>query len=46
MMFAPLAVAAGMTPTDKKYVPDFAILRKNMDVVIRASTAQDSVDRV
>jgi len=44
MMFAPLAVAAGITPTDKKHVPDFAKLRKNMDKVIRASTAQDSVE--
>ena len=44
MMFAPLAVAAGITPTDKKYVPDFAKLRKNMDKVIHASTAQDAVE--
>ena len=44
MMFAPLAVAAGITPTDKKYLPDFSQLRKNMDKVIRASTPQDSVE--
>lgn len=43
MLFAPLAVAAGMTPTDEKYNFDFAVLRKNMDALIKASTAQDSV---
>jgi triphosphoribosyl-dephospho-CoA synthase len=43
MLFAPLAVAAGMTPTDKKGVPDFTVLRKNLDAVIKASTAEDSV---
>jgi triphosphoribosyl-dephospho-CoA synthase len=43
MMFAPLAIAAGMTPTDKKYVPDFAVLRNYMDTVIRASTPQDAL---
>ncbi len=43
MLFAPLAVAAGMTPADKKGVPDFAILRKNLDAVIKASTAKDSL---
>ena len=31
MLFAPLAVAAGMTPTDEKYNLDFKVLRKNMD---------------
>jgi triphosphoribosyl-dephospho-CoA synthase len=43
MMFAPLACSRH-NPTDKKYVPDLAKLRKNMDKVIRASTAQDSVE--
>ncbi len=43
MLFAPLAVAAGMTPTDDKYNMDYAVLRRNMDAVIKASTAQDSV---
>ena len=43
MLFAPLAVAAGMTPIDKKYNMDYAVLRKNMDAVIKASTSQDSV---
>lgn len=43
MLFAPLAVAAGMTPTNDKNIPSFALLRKNMDLVIKASTAEDSV---
>ena len=43
MLFAPLAVAAGMTPIDEKLNMDYAVLRKNMDAVIKASTAQDSV---
>lgn len=43
MLFAPLAVAAGMTPTDEKYTPDFELLRKNIDATIKASTAQDAV---
>lgn len=43
MLFAPLAVAAGMTPIDKKYNMDYVVLRKNMDAVIKASTSQDSV---
>jgi triphosphoribosyl-dephospho-CoA synthase len=44
MLFAPLAVAAGMTPTkDEKFALDFSALRKNVDAVIRASTAEDSV---
>lgn len=44
IMFAPLAVAAGMTPTDKNYSPDFTKLRKNMNAAIHATTAQDSVE--
>jgi triphosphoribosyl-dephospho-CoA synthase len=43
LLFAPLAVATGMTPIDKNGVPDFTLLRKNLDAVVRATTAQDSV---
>jgi triphosphoribosyl-dephospho-CoA synthase len=43
MLFAPMAVAAGMTPTDEKYNFDFTVFRKNIDALIRASTAEDSV---
>lgn len=44
MLFAPLAVAAGMTPVDEQYRFDFGVLRRNMEALIRASTAKDSVD--
>ncbi len=43
MLLVPLAVAAGMTPTDKKGIPDFPRLRRNLDSVVRATTAYDSV---
>lgn len=43
MLFAPIAVAAGMTPTEKGFKMDFFQLRKNIDSVIKASTAMDSV---
>ncbi len=43
MLFAPIAVAAGMTPTEKGFKLDFSQLRKNIDAVIKASTAMDSV---
>jgi triphosphoribosyl-dephospho-CoA synthase len=43
MLFTPIAVAAGMTPTGQGVSVDFGFLRKNIDTVIRASTAMDSV---
>ena len=43
MLFVPIAVAAGMTPTEKGFKMDFSQLRKNIDSVIKASTAMDSV---
>ncbi len=43
MLFAPIAVAAGMTPTSKEYDLDFSVLRKNIDSVIKSTTARDSV---
>ena len=43
MLFMPISVAAGMTPTDEKFSMDFKLLRKNINTVIRASTAIDSV---
>jgi triphosphoribosyl-dephospho-CoA synthase len=43
MLFMPISVAAGMTPTDEKFSIDFNLLRKNINTVIRASTAIDSV---
>jgi triphosphoribosyl-dephospho-CoA synthase len=44
MLFAPIAVAAGMTPTKKKYLFDFSVLRKNIDLAVKSTTALDSVD--
>ena len=43
MLFAPIAVAAGMTPTKKNYTLDFSQLRKNIDLAVKATTALDSV---
>lgn len=43
MLFAPVAVAAGMTPTGDGFCMDFSILRRNINTVIQASTAIDSV---
>lgn len=43
MLFAPIAVAAGMTPTQNGFKFDFSELRKNIDLTVKASTAMDSV---
>ena len=43
MLFVPIAVAAGMTPTKEKFVFDFSQLRKNIDVAVKSTTAWDSV---
>jgi len=42
MLFAPIAVAAGMTPSSKNGF-DFSGLRKNIDLAIKATNALDSV---
>jgi len=42
MLFAPVAVAAGMTPF-RGDVVDFGVLRKNIDVVVKATNALDAV---
>lgn len=43
MLFAPIAVAAGMLPAEKGYRSDFSQLRKNIDLIVKSSTAMDSV---
>lgn len=43
MLFIPIAVAAGMTPNKKKYSLDFSLLRKNIDLAVKSTTALDSV---
>ena len=43
MLFVPIAVAAGMTPTKEDYGLDFSFLRKNTDLAVKSTTAWDSV---
>ncbi|MCW4025026.1 MAG: triphosphoribosyl-dephospho-CoA synthase [Candidatus Bathyarchaeota archaeon] len=43
MLFEPLAVAAGMTPMKVDGTFDLTVLRKNLDIAVRATTAEDSV---
>jgi triphosphoribosyl-dephospho-CoA synthase len=42
MLLVPLAVAAGLTPT-KNGEFDFGVLRRNLDSVVKATSAMDSV---
>jgi triphosphoribosyl-dephospho-CoA synthase len=42
MLLVPLAVAAGMTPKKETGV-DFGVLRQNLDSIVKATTAWDSV---
>jgi len=44
MLFAPIAVAAGMTKTKKDFVFDMSLLRKNVKSVVESTTPQDAVD--
>ncbi|MCL2643025.1 MAG: triphosphoribosyl-dephospho-CoA synthase [Candidatus Bathyarchaeota archaeon] len=43
MLFMPISVAAGMTPTNAKNELDLKVLRKNINTLIYASTAADAV---
>ena len=43
MLLVPMAVAAGMTSTTKDFSMDFSVFRKNIDAVVRSSSAWDSV---
>jgi triphosphoribosyl-dephospho-CoA synthase len=43
MLFMPIAVAAGMTPTKKDYQMDFSVLRRNIDLAVKSTTALDAV---
>ncbi len=43
MLLVPIAVAAGMAPTEKDFTLDFSLLRKNIDLAVKATTAWDSV---
>jgi len=44
ILFMPIAVAAGMTPTKKDYQMDFSVLRRNIDLTVKSTTARDSVN--
>jgi triphosphoribosyl-dephospho-CoA synthase len=43
MLFVPIAAAAGMTPMTEDYVLDFSVLRKNIDLAVKSTSAWDSV---
>jgi len=43
MLFVPIAAAAGMTPITEDYVLDFSVLRKNIDLAVKSTSAWDSV---
>lgn len=43
MLFIPMAVAAGMTPPERDFSLNFPQMRYNIDSVVRATTAWDSV---
>jgi triphosphoribosyl-dephospho-CoA synthase len=43
MLFIPLAVAAGMTPTEDNFQFDFTQLKQNIKQVVESTTAKDSV---
>ena len=43
MLFVPIAVAAGMTPTKEDHVFDFSQIRKYIDLAVRSTTAWDSI---
>ncbi|MGB9714374.1 MAG: triphosphoribosyl-dephospho-CoA synthase [Candidatus Bathyarchaeales archaeon] len=43
ILFVPLAVAAGMTRTDERFVFELSELRKNLKLVIEATTPEDAV---
>jgi triphosphoribosyl-dephospho-CoA synthase len=43
MLFMPIAVAAGMTFTNKEFNYDFVMLRSNIDEAVKATSSMDSV---
>jgi triphosphoribosyl-dephospho-CoA synthase len=44
MLFVPIAVAAGMTPTEEDFVFDFSRLRTNLLLIVKSTTAQDAIN--
>ena len=43
MLFVPIAVAAGLTPTKGDFEFDFSLLRKNLRLAVEATTPEDAV---
>jgi triphosphoribosyl-dephospho-CoA synthase len=43
MLFVPIAVAAGMTPTEENFGFDFLLLRENLRLAVESTTAEDAV---
>jgi triphosphoribosyl-dephospho-CoA synthase len=43
MLFVPIAVAAGMTPTEENFGFDFHRLRENLKLAVESTTAEDAV---
>ena len=43
MLFVPLAVAAGMTRTERNFVFDFGVLRENLRLAVESTTPKDAV---
>jgi triphosphoribosyl-dephospho-CoA synthase len=43
LLFVPIAVAAGMTPTEENFDFDFARLRENVKLTVESTTAEDAV---
>ena len=43
LLFVPIAVAAGMTPTEENFGFDFARLRENVKLAVESTTAEDAV---
>jgi len=43
MLFVPIAVAAGMTPSGENFVFDFHRLRENLRLAVESTTAEDAV---
>jgi len=43
ILFAPIAVAAGMTPTRENFDFEFSCLRENLKLAVESTTAEDAV---
>jgi triphosphoribosyl-dephospho-CoA synthase len=43
MLFVPIAVAAGMTPTEENFIFEFPQMRENLRLAVESTTAEDAV---